>query len=154
MDDRTYEQFDYPEEDLSVRGLFVKDLLVEIEDEEPFLDDTIIWFAAKYGDDFWWACGLSDDLTLPDEMLEEMDLEHTRKLAIYLGETWDSIKMDCPHCVANRHRLSKLHMPSIIMDDVLESDDERLAELRDRGRFAAMADFTEQISGGMKLSLN
>lgn len=156
MEDQEYETFDNVEEDLSVRALFVEQLPVEFPGEEPFIEDSFIWFVSKTGSDVWWAFGLSDDLTEPEEMLNldmDLNINELRKFAIYLGEPWEEIEEDCPHCVINRHREAKSNMPLQIYRDMMERDDEKLAELRDKGRWEARAAFIEQATG-VKLSLN
>jgi hypothetical protein len=153
MEDREYETFEELHDDLVLRALFVEELPIEFEDDEFEFRDSFIWFVAKRGDDSWWAFAISDDLTEPHEMIAGMDYKELRKLSIYLGEVWENIETDCPHCVARRHSEAKQSMTLQIYKDMMEQTDERLTELRDLGRFQAASSFIESVSG-LKLSLN
>lgn len=153
MEDRNYETFDNDQDDLVLRALYVEDMPVEFEGEDPYVDDIYIWFAAKNGDNHWWAFGLSDELDEPEVMLDGVDEEELRKTAIYLGENWDVLHSDCPHCVIARHRENKRGMPEQLIEDILATEDNRLAELRDIGRWQATANMVESMSG-LKLGLN
>ena len=153
MEHGEFATFESDDLELRIRAVLHEGYPLKMEDEEIIILDAFIWFAARTGQDHWFAFAISDTLTEPWEMIDQSNPEELRKCSIYYGHPWPVIEEGCAHCWANKHRDALLTTPHKIWLDMMSTDDERLAELRDIGRFEGHSDLLETMSG-YRLSMN
>lgn len=155
MHDDNYESFNNDELKLEVRAVFVRNALMEMEDGEQEID-AYFWFAGPNGYDFWFGFGISDTCedNDPDVMLENSDENDLKRLALYLGDEWDTIMTTCPHCVAKRHRYELEIMPAEILKQLRMADLDEILQIRQNEDWNSLVRRTHEMSGGLILSQN
>jgi hypothetical protein len=112
-----------------------------------------IWFASPEGADSWFAFSLTDEIVDVEEMVEDHDDNELTRYAMFLGEPWNTIKVECPHCTTVRHMDALRHMPPEVHETIMNDDLDRLAHMRDVGRFQAHAARVHDLSG-LRITLN
>lgn len=141
---------------LIVRPVFIDNWPIEFPDsDETEYHDLYVWFAAasEYPDS-WFAFALSDTDDMPGEMVANSDSpERLRRMAVWIGVTWNEIESDCPHCIGEGQRERYHSMPEYLVADLDSTSIDKLNELRVMGEWKAQADSYE-LATGQKLSLN